>query len=183
LFEYLSIIHTGTCTKVVDESRPIDGVPRWFEGIRLNWAENLLYSRTRSDPQNHHGKVGKEDAKIAVTEIREGNTEIRAITWGELRRRSAVVAAAMRARGVQKGDRIVLVGANSIDTLLVFTAASWLGALFSSSSTDMGVSGILQRTVQVNPKVYLSMPLMRIPAPWFSFLRLINRVSPLVYLL
>jgi acetoacetyl-CoA synthetase len=28
-----------------------------------------------------------------------------------------------------------------------------VGAVFSSSSTDMGVKGILQRAVQVNPKV------------------------------
>jgi hypothetical protein len=66
----------------------------------------------------------------------------------------------MEARGVAKGDRIVLVGANSIETLLVFLAATWLGALFSSSSTDMGVSGILQRTVQVSPKVSTPPPFL-----------------------
>ncbi|KAK3373792.1 hypothetical protein B0T24DRAFT_624593 [Lasiosphaeria ovina] len=59
----------------------------------------------------------------------------------------------MRARGVAKGDRVVVVASNSVETLLVWLATAWLGAIFSSSSTDMGVKGILQRAVQVNPKL------------------------------
>lgn len=91
--------------------------------------------------------------KIAVTEVREGASEIRDITWGELRRQTGELAAALAGRGVKRGDRVVIVGANSIETLLVWLATAWLGAIFSSSSTDMGVDGILQRTVQINPKV------------------------------
>lgn len=102
--------------------------------------------------------MGKEDDKIAVTEIREGKTsETRDLSWGDFRKDAGRIAAAMKARGVREGDRIVLVGANSIEALLVFTATTWLGAIFSSSSTDMGVKGILQRTTQVDPKVSLAM--------------------------
>jgi acetoacetyl-CoA synthetase len=138
---------------VVDESKPIDSVPRWFEGIQLNWAENLLWTRGPTDPTNHHGTVGKEDPKIAVTEVREGVSEIRELTWATLRQMASDYAAALHAGGVRRGDRIVVVGANSIETLAVLAATSWIGAIFSSSSTDMGVSGILQRTVQINPRV------------------------------
>lgn len=95
---------------------------------------------------------GKEDDKIAITEVREGGGEVREVTWRQLRAEAGKMAAAMKARGVKKGDRIVLVGANSVDTALIFIAATWLGAMFSSSSTDMGVGGILQRTVQIDPK-------------------------------
>lgn len=137
----------------MDESAPIDSIPRWFRGVQLNWAENMLYSRNSSDPQDHNGIAGKEDGKIAISEVREGNSSVREMSWGRLRREAGRLAAAMKARGVTKGDRIVLVGANSIETALVFIAATWLGALFSSSSTDMGVNGILQRAVQINPKV------------------------------
>ncbi|KAH6689621.1 acetoacetyl-coenzyme A synthetase [Plectosphaerella plurivora] len=152
LFEWGRIIHSGSYTRVVDEDAPIDSIPRWFEGIRLNWAENLLYSRERSDSPGHRGTKGKEDDKIAITEVREGGGEVREVTWRQLRAEAGKMAAAMKARGVKKGDRIVLVGANSVDTALVFIAATWLGAMFSSSSTDMGVGGILQRTVQIDPK-------------------------------
>lgn len=153
VFEYGNIIHTGTYTRVVDESKPIDGIPHWFEGIHLNWAENILWSRKPGDPSNHHGKVGKEDSKIALTEVREGVTETRNVTWATLRKLATLYATALYANGVRRGDRIVVVGSNSVDTLVIFLATSWLGAIFSSSSTDMGVQGILQRTVQVDPKV------------------------------
>ncbi|KAK2048493.1 acetoacetate-CoA ligase [Colletotrichum somersetense] len=153
LFTYANFIYEGRPSLVVDESLPIDAVPKWFPGVRLNWAENLLFSRNASDAIDHHGTAGKEDDKVAVTEVREGNRgDVRNLTWGQLRRDAGSLAAAMKARGVTEGDRIVLVGANSIETLLVFTAATWLGAIFSSSSTDMGVKGILQRTTQVDPK-------------------------------
>ncbi|KAL7625105.1 hypothetical protein AAE478_004319 [Parahypoxylon ruwenzoriense] len=152
VFEYSNIIHTGSYTTVVEESVPIDAIPRWFEGVHLNWAENILWSRGPGDAPDHHGKIGKEDTKIALTEVREGVTEVRHVTWATLRKLVALYASALYAHGVRRGDRIVLVGANSVETLVVFCATSWIGAIFSSSSTDMGVQGILQRAVQVNPK-------------------------------
>ncbi|KAI1501119.1 acetoacetyl-coenzyme A synthetase [Biscogniauxia marginata] len=153
VFDYVNLIHAGSYTTVVDESKPIDSIPRWFEGVQLSWVENILWSRRSTDPTtDHHGKAGKEDSKIALTEVREGATEIKHVTWATLRKLSAAYAAALYAGGVRRGDRIVVVGANSVETLVIFNATSWLGAIFSSSSTDMGVQGILQRTVQINPK-------------------------------
>ncbi|KAI0457930.1 hypothetical protein F5B21DRAFT_56895 [Xylaria acuta] len=152
VFRFSRLIHVGSYNQVVDERKPIDSIPRWFEGVHLNWAENLLWSRSSTDPSDHRGKEGKEDDKIALTEVREGVTELRHVTWATLRTLSANYAAALYTAGVRRGDRVVIVGANSVETLAVFLGTSWLGAMFSSSSTDMGVQGILQRTVQVNPK-------------------------------
>ncbi|GJN75426.1 hypothetical protein PLICBS_009525 [Purpureocillium lilacinum] len=146
-------IHEGSYTKVVDESIPVSQLPRWFEGVRLNWTENLLWSRGPGDaPAGERTTLNKEDSKIALTEVREGNTEVRDVTWGELRARVAQMAAAMSARGVKRGDRVVAVAAHALETAVVFLATTWLGAVFSSSSTDMGVSGLLQRTTQIDPK-------------------------------
>lgn len=153
VFKFGNLIYSGSYSRVVDESKPVDSIPRWFEGVHLNWAENLLWTRSSTDPSDYRGKEGKEDGKIALTEVREGVTELRHVTWATLRRLSATYADALRAAGVRRGDRVVIVAGNSIETLVVFLATSWLGAMFSSSSTDMGVQGILQRTVQVNPKV------------------------------
>jgi acetoacetyl-CoA synthetase len=138
---------------VVDERARIDSIPKWFEGTYMNFAENMLYSRIPGAAPSERGTAGKEDTKIAVTEVREGFTEVREVTWGQLRREAGVLASAMKQKGVQKGDRVVVVASNSVDTLKVFLAVTWLGGLFSSSSTDMGVQGVLQRTLQVSPKV------------------------------
>ncbi|OTA67402.1 acetoacetyl-coenzyme A synthetase [Hypoxylon sp. EC38] len=152
VFEYSNLLYTGSYTRAVDESKPIDAIPRWFEGVHLNWAENLLWSRRSQDPTDFHSRIGKEDTKIALTQVREGVTEITHVTWVTLRRLAAHYASALYNNGVRRGDRIVVVGSNSVETLVIFIATGWLGAIFSSSSTDMGVQGILQRTVQINPK-------------------------------
>lgn len=152
IFEFVPILYTGSYTRVVDESKPIDSIPRWFEGVHLSWVENLLWTRSPTDPTTHHGKVGKEDNKIALTEVREGVSETRQVTWRMLRHMIELYAAALHAGGVRKGDRVTVVAANSVETLVVFAATNWLGAMFSSSSTDMGVQGILQRTLQIKPK-------------------------------
>ena len=135
----------------VDESAPMFPPPKWFTGVNINFAENILY---QGSPD---GKAvlspGKEDDKVAVTEVREGsNSEpVRDVTWKELRQRVARMAQAMRAHGVKKGDRVAIVASNSVDTLTVFLGVTALGGLFSSSSTDMGVRGILDRLLQIKP--------------------------------
>lgn len=142
---------------MVDESASIDTVPRWFEGVHLNFAENVLFSRPSTSPGSDttaRCTLHKENDKIAITEVREGGAEVRDCSWKEIRERAARLAAAMyHTKGVRQGDRVVVVAANSIETFLVWLATNWLGAVFSSSSTDMGVKGILERSVQVNPKV------------------------------
>lgn len=154
LFQFSNFIYGGSYSRVVDEAATIDQVPRWFEGVTLSFAENVLYSRTAADPQGHRSKLHKEDGRIAITEVREGGSAVRECSWGELRSRAAALAAAMyHTKGVRRGDRVVAVAANSVETFTVWLATNWLGAIFSSSSTDMGTKGILQRSVQVNPKL------------------------------
>lgn len=119
----------------------------------MNYAENILYSRVPGAPTSKRGVIGKEDAKIALTEVREGYTEVRDVTWAQLRKDVGTLANAMKQHGIKKGDRVVVVASNSVDTLMVFLAVTALGGLFSSSSTDMGVQGVLQRSLQVTPKV------------------------------
>lgn len=168
LWEYVPYIHEGTYTRVVDESIPITQLPRWFEGVRMNWAENALYRRdTSSSSPEARCKLHKEDDGIAFTEIREGNTDIRHVSWGELRREAARLAAALKEHGLERGDRVVVVGGHSLTTYVAFLATMWLGGIVSCSSTDMGVGGLLQRAVQINPKVSE----LRVRCPWLRQLR------------
>lgn len=151
-FKHFPIVYTGHIpTPCFDESARMDSIPRWFPGVQVNFAENILYS---GGPDGSRTTRGKEDTKLAVTEVREGAylEPIRHVSWGDLRRRVGRLSQAMRARGVKKGDRIALVASTSIDTLTVFLATTTVGALFSSSSTDMGVKGILDRLLQIKPK-------------------------------
>ncbi|KAG9538997.1 acetoacetate-CoA ligase, partial [Aureobasidium melanogenum] len=151
LFELHPLIHTGKYTQVVDPNARMDSVPSWFSGVKLNFAENILYTADPKDP-SVRTVTGKESDKIALTEVREGCTEIKHYSWKELRAKVGLLAQAMKAHGVGKGDRVALVASNSTDTLTVFLAVTTLGGIFSSSSTDMGSQGVLQRLTQIEPK-------------------------------
>ncbi|OQV00728.1 hypothetical protein CLAIMM_06187 isoform 2 [Cladophialophora immunda] len=153
-FEYFPLVYSGTVPqRVVDEDARIDSIPKWFPGVKLNFAENILFRG------NAQGKPcvspGKENDKTACTEVREGCflEPIRQISWGELRSRVGRLEQAMKAHGIQKGDRVAVVASTSLDTLTVFLAVTALGGIFSSSSTDMGVKGILDRLTQIKPKL------------------------------
>ncbi|XHG04459.1 hypothetical protein AWENTII_007727 [Aspergillus wentii] len=62
-----NLLHEGSYTTVVNQSARMDSIPHWFTGVRLNFAENLLFSASPNGPCTR----GKEDAKIAVVEVRE----------------------------------------------------------------------------------------------------------------
>ena len=151
-WKYFDIIHEGNYTTVVDESARMDSIPTWFKGVRLNFAENVLFSSSNGSGSSMT-KNGKEGDKIAVTEVREGKEEGEVqLTWAKLRVRTGKLMQAMKAAGVKKGDCVAVVASNSIDTLLVFLAVTALGGIFSSSSTDMGADGILARLRQIKPR-------------------------------
>ncbi len=110
---------------------------RWFPGARLNFAENLL--RFRDD----------RPALIALLE----NDERRVLTYGELYRQVAQVAASLRAAGVGPGDRVAGFMPNVAETVVVMLAATSIGALWSSCSPDFGLEGVVDRFGQIRPRV------------------------------
>ncbi|KAL9118997.1 MAG: hypothetical protein Q9187_004451 [Circinaria calcarea] len=145
------IVHSGKPNLIVDESARIDSLPRWFPGVTLNYAENILYTASPQSPSTR-STLHKEDSRVAIVEVREGLSSTRELTWGQLRARAAVFASAFRRHGVKRGDRVAVVAGNSLDTLCVFLGVTSLGGLFSSSSCDMGTAGILERLKQIKPK-------------------------------
>jgi acetoacetyl-CoA synthetase len=111
--------------------------PRWFIGSQLNFAENLL--RHRDD----------RDAIVAWNETgRQG-----VISFADLYRKVARVAAALRAHGIGAGDRVAGYMPNVPETVIAMLASASLGAVWSSCSPDFGVQGVLDRFGQIEPRV------------------------------
>jgi acetoacetyl-CoA synthetase len=52
-------------------------------------------------------------------------------------------------------DSLLAVLTNSIDCLLILLAAGCIGAIFSSTSPEMGAKGIVERFIQLRPKILL----------------------------
>lgn len=113
---------------------------RWFPQARLNFAENLL--RDSANPQ--------------ALVFRGEDRRQRAMSRAELRVAVAQLAAAMRAAGVSRGDRVAAYMPNAPETLVAMLAAASLGAVFTSASPDFGVRGVLDRFGQTRPRLLLA---------------------------
>ncbi|MDT0328689.1 acetoacetate--CoA ligase [Nocardiopsis lambiniae] len=114
---------------------------RWFPGATLNYARHLF--------------EGRDPDRVAIRHA----TELRPLaewTWGELRRRTAAIAAGLRALGVGPGDRVVAYLPNLPETVAAFYAVASLGAIWSSCSPDFGVRSVIDRFAQIEPKVLLA---------------------------
>jgi acetoacetyl-CoA synthetase len=128
----------GEAGDVVVEAGGMLGT-RWFPGARLNYAENLL--RRRDDT----------DALVFWGEDRIK----RRLSHAELYQAVARLAAAMRAEGVESGDRVAAYMPNMPETIVAYLAAASIGATFTSASPDFGVQGVLDRFGQVAPKLLM----------------------------
>ena len=135
-WEFFDIIHTQPYTQVVDDVSEMPGA-KWFTGARLNFAENLLRRR---------------DDKTAL--IFKGESQpVRKLTYAELYSEVAKTAAALRTAGVEKGDRVAGFVPNMPESIIAMLATTSIGAIWSSSSPDFGIKGVLDRFSQIEPKV------------------------------
>ena len=110
---------------------------RWFPGMRLNFAENLL--RFRDD----------RPALVAWNE----KGPAKQLTYAELHDAVAHCARGLRDAGVEAGDRVAGFLPNVPETIIAMLATTSLGAVWSSCSPDFGKRGVLDRFGQIEPKV------------------------------
>jgi len=105
----------------------------------LNFAENLL---------------SKNDNSKAITFISEnGYREVR--SWKDLNLNVNKIANFIKKINVKENDRIAAYLPNLIETVEAFIATTSLGAIWSSCSPDFGVEGVIERFVQIKPKVLI----------------------------
>ncbi|KAM5192666.1 acetoacetyl-CoA synthetase [Mantella aurantiaca] len=141
-WDFSGLVYSRMYDEVIDRSKGIADIPEWFRGSRLNYAENLL---------KH-----KKNDKIALYAAMEGRENVEKVTFEELRRNVALYAAAMRKMGVETGDRVVGYLPNCIQTVQAMLAAASIGAVWSATSPDFGVNGVLDRFSQIQPKLIFS---------------------------
>jgi len=112
---------------------------RFFPDARLNVAEVILDGR------------GADEESWMYVGVDERSGEGSAVTRAEVRRTVVDLACAMRAAGVQPGDRVAAWMPNIPTTMMVMLAAASIGAVFSSTSPDFGVDGVVDRFGQIEP--------------------------------
>ncbi len=116
----------------------------WFPGATLNYAEHALATGD-----------GRTDDDLAVLFVREDGIE-RSVTHAELRDLVSRAQAGLLRLGIGRGDRVVALVPNSIETLVAFLAVASLGAIWSSCSPDFGARAASDRFAQIEPAMLLA---------------------------
>ena len=122
---------------------------RWFPGAQLNYAQQVFRHAEAAHAAGHPAIVSTDEAGLARGELAQ-------LSWPELQQQTARFAAALRALGVRRGDRVCAVLPNTPQTAAVFLAAASLGAVWSICSPDMGPVAVLDRFRQIEPAVLVA---------------------------
>jgi acetoacetyl-CoA synthetase len=123
---------------------------RWFPGATLNHAELSLRR------QDDHPALlfGNEDGELGT------------VSYAELRLRVAAAAAGLRRLGVAKGDRVAAYLPNVPETVVAMLATASIGAIWSSCAPEFGVSSVVDRFAQIEPKVLVAVDGYRYDGAW-----------------
>lgn len=142
---------------------------QWFPDSTLNFAENLLFptvcsinKKSISINKNHvstnrsHYSANDQDSvnpdKLAIICCREDGRRTQ-LSYQQLRDEVTRVAAAMREFGIVKGDRVAGLLPNCSEAIIAMLATASIGAIWSSCSPDFGHQGVLDRFIQIKPKL------------------------------
>jgi acetoacetyl-CoA synthetase len=130
----------------VQASRPYERVlgertmpgAEWFPGALLNYAEHAL----------RHERAGA-DALLHLSERRP----LAALSWADLGAQVRRLATRLRARGIAPGDRVVAYLPNSPEAVIAMLATVSVGAIWASCGPDFGPRGVVDRFVQLAPRL------------------------------
>ncbi|WP_233871508.1 acetoacetate--CoA ligase [Paraburkholderia adhaesiva] len=114
---------------------------RWFPGVQLNYVAQVFRHATPAWPAIVHRNEAGRDGEMS---------------WAELERQVAALAATLRGMGVQRGDRVVAFMPNIPQTVVAFLATASVGAIWSVCAPDMGRLAVLDRFRQIEPMVMIA---------------------------
>jgi acetoacetyl-CoA synthetase len=113
---------------------------RFYPKGEINFAENFLW------------KTGNTPAIIFQSEDKEKIT----MTWDELHALVSRLQQALKANGLQAGDRVAAMVSNRPESVAAMLAVTSLGGIWSSCSPDFGEQGVLDRFIQITPKFFIA---------------------------
>jgi len=139
VWDDVNIIFTDKYKSILKNRHKMPGA-KWFDGSKLNFAENLLKYR---------------DGNVAIEFFGENKSKT-ILTYLELYNLVSKVSCSLKKRGVVSGDRVAAIMPNIPETIICMLAVASIGAIWSSCSPDFGKNSILDRFSQIKPKIIIS---------------------------
>ena len=142
LWAYFDVIADGSMQRLLQ--RPSMERARWFEGVRVNYAEHLLRYEARAQP-----------GETAIHHLTESQP-LAQLSWQQLGAQVRLVATQFRALGLQPGDRVVSYLPNVPETTVAMLATLAIGAVWSAAAPEFGTRTVIERFAQIEPTLMLA---------------------------
>ena len=142
LWAYFDVIADGSMQRLLQ--RPSMEQARWFEGVRVNYAEHLLRYEARAQP-----------GATAIHHLTESQP-LAQLSWQQLGAQVRLVATQFRALGLQPGDRVVSYLPNVPETTVAMLATLAIGAVWSAAAPEFGTRTVIERFAQIEPTLMLA---------------------------
>ncbi len=140
IWEYFEIESPTPHVRVLD--RHVMPGAKWFEGATLNYVAEVF--------RNGRAASAQDSTRPAIV-FRNELGDQPDLSWPELERHVASLAATLTAAGMVAGDRVVAYLPNVPETIIAFLAVASIGAVWSVCAPDMGAVGVLDRFRQIEP--------------------------------
>ena len=140
VWEFFDVIGDRADSPAVVGSMPH---ARWYAGAQINYAENML--RWADHMPDDEALMGLDEG-----------LDRRALTWAELAGQVGALAQWLRSSGVGEGDVVCAVLPNIPQAVVGLLASASVGAIWSVVGAEFGSAGVLDRFVQLEPKVLLT---------------------------
>ena len=132
-------------TKVLDVSNP--PLYRWFPGGELNTCYNAL---------DRHIDSGDGDRVALIYDSPVTGCKVSKFTYLELRNEVALFAGALKAEGVNKGDRVIIYMPMVSEAVIAILACARIGAVHSVVFGGFAANELAVRIDDAKPKVIVS---------------------------
>jgi len=138
ILSYFQVSYSGKYQQVITGNMPF---AKWFDGIELSYAEHIFKNSKPDQP--------------AIFFTNEKNESV-TWSWKDLETKVATLQQFFISAGLKKGDRIVAYLPNIPEATASFLAANSIGAIWSGCSPDFGTSAVLDRFIQIEPKILIA---------------------------
>ena len=92
----------------------------------------------------------RDPGKTAIVDLDQGDASI---TFGELEQVVTDIAADLKRRGVQKGDRVLLLSDETLEKLLIWLGAWRIGAIICPLNIELNEANLAELAAMIRPKI------------------------------
>ncbi|BGP29974.1 hypothetical protein JCM10296v2_001726 [Rhodotorula toruloides] len=156
VYDYCGVIGERTDPSTFfDASKPMETINRQLIRANMNYAENMLLGHANARSNKRAVLAFVEPKSMSSNDLND--CLMRSLTFEELYQQVRFVAHTLRTKfDIKPGDRVATFSPSNAEAVVLCLATLAIGGVWSSCPSEFGVTAVLERLEQIEPKVLLT---------------------------